>query len=149
MSREKTFWSPGRWAWGRVAVQGGEKSKIVAWCWLLFVMKKETVLQSFFLSFWRKSYWLLLALKVLLFLQSFTFSLYRCSGVRAMGIWCLFNKQYSCCYSGRQALGYYLYFPSPSGISVQMDILDYSMITCNIFFFHSFFLNFVFLKIPK
>ena len=65
-----------------------------------------------------------------------------------MGIWCLFNKQYSYCYSGREASGYHS-FPSPSGVSVQMDILDYSMITCNTFFFHSFFLYFVFLKIPK
>ena len=44
------------------------KSKRVVWCWLLFVMKKGIVLQSFFLSFWRKSYWLLLGLKVLPFL---------------------------------------------------------------------------------
>ena len=44
------------------------ESKTVAWCWLLFVMKKGIVLQSFLLSFWRKSYWLLLGLKVLPFL---------------------------------------------------------------------------------
>lgn len=120
------------------------QSKRVAWCWLLFVMKKGIVLQSFFFFIFLKEVILAVART-----ESFTFSLYRCSGVRAMGIWCLFNKQYSCRRSGRQASGYYSYFPSPSGISGQMDILDCSMITCSTFPFHSFFLNFVFLKIPK
>lgn len=119
------------------------ESKTVAWCWLLFVMKKRDCVAVISFIFLEE---VILAVART---ESSTFSLYRCSGVRAVGIWCSFNKQHSCCCRGRQASGYCSCSPSPSGISVQMNSLDCSMLPCSTFPFRSFFLNFVFLKIPK
>ena len=142
--QRKKIWSPGSWAWGRVAVQGGEKW-VQDSCLVLASLCHEkrdcvAVISFIFLE------------EVILAVartESSTFSLYRCSGVRAVGIWCSFNKQHSCCCRGRQASGYCSCSPSPSGISVQMDSLDCSMLPCSTFPFRSFFLNLVFLKIPK